>query len=98
LKPGAIFIFDDYFWRMHNPANMRPKLAVDIFVESFLEGLEVLGSFNKQLFLRKTKGRTKLRATGDQVVEWLIKPVRSRGRHLRLTCRASCFCPFRGAC
>ena len=76
LKPGAILIFDDYFWRMHKPANMRPKLAVDVFVESFLEDLEVLGSVNKQLFLRKTKGRTKLRATGDQVVEWPVRPVR----------------------
>jgi len=34
LKPGGILLFDDYEWEPQLPPERRPKLAIDLFLES----------------------------------------------------------------
>ena len=34
LKPGGIMVFDDYLWRTELPMTKRPKMAIDLFLES----------------------------------------------------------------
>ena len=55
LKVGGTLIFDDYVWELGKPAQGRPKLAIDAFVESFAPFIDVLQTNNHSLILRKTR-------------------------------------------
>jgi predicted O-methyltransferase YrrM len=34
LKPGGMLIFDDYKWEEQRPLGLRPRLAIDLFLDS----------------------------------------------------------------
>ncbi len=53
LKPGGVFIFDDYKWRVGvYPSELRPQAAIDGFLYSFKDYLKVLHK-NKVVVLEK---------------------------------------------
>lgn len=41
-KPGGVLIFDDYLWELERPPSGRPQLAIDLFLETMGDALEVL--------------------------------------------------------
>ena len=42
LKQGGLMVFDDYLWGESRDILHRPKLAVDFFVNTFAEGLDIV--------------------------------------------------------
>jgi hypothetical protein len=52
LKTGGLLIFDDYRWKMNCPEELRPKIAIDAFITSYRNSLEVVHS-GYQLIIRK---------------------------------------------
>lgn len=42
LKIGGLMIFDDYLWDLHNPLEMRPKIAIDAFTAMFNHQLQTI--------------------------------------------------------
>lgn len=42
LKQGGIMVFDDYLWGESRDILHRPKMAVDFFVNTFAEGLDIV--------------------------------------------------------
>jgi predicted O-methyltransferase YrrM len=52
LKPGGVFIFDDYGWRPHLAEHERPKLAADSFMKIFSTKINVLHK-GYQVFIKK---------------------------------------------
>ncbi len=54
LKIGGLLIFDDYLWKKQLPAELRPKIAIDSFITSYRNYLEVVHR-EYQIFIRKRK-------------------------------------------
>ena len=53
LKTGGLLIFDDYRWKIYRyPEELRPKIAVDAFITSYRNYIEVVHS-GYQLIIRK---------------------------------------------
>jgi len=52
LKTGGLLIFDDYRWKIDCPEELRPKIAVDAFITSYRNSIEVVHS-GYQVFIRK---------------------------------------------
>lgn len=52
LRPGGIMLFDDYLWDHEKDFMMRPKLAVDAFINCCYKHLEIVGS-GYQLAIQK---------------------------------------------
>jgi hypothetical protein len=42
LKPGGVFIFDDYKWEPEREQDKTPKLAADSFMKIYREMIDVL--------------------------------------------------------
>jgi hypothetical protein len=42
LKQGGLLVFDDYMWGESRDILHRPRLAVDVFVNIFAEGLDIV--------------------------------------------------------
>jgi predicted O-methyltransferase YrrM len=42
LKQGGLMVFDDYLWGESRDILHRPKMAVDFFVNTFAEGLDIV--------------------------------------------------------
>jgi predicted O-methyltransferase YrrM len=42
LKPGGVLIFDDYLWELERPLSGRPQLAIDLFLATMGDALEIL--------------------------------------------------------
>lgn len=60
LRPGGIMTFDDYLWDHEPDFMMRPKLAVDAFINCCYKHLEIIGQgyqlvIQKKPLPRKTK-------------------------------------------
>jgi predicted O-methyltransferase YrrM len=56
LKPGGTLIFDDYLWTGYHsqmPPEMLPRLAIDIFIESFRHSAQVVER-GYQMIVKKT--------------------------------------------
>lgn len=54
LKKGGIMIFDDYRWKEDTlPAELRPQMAIDAFIKSFKDELEMI-SHSYQVIVKKT--------------------------------------------
>lgn len=54
LKDDGLLIFDDYQWRQGEfPKDLRPELAIDAFVASFDQQLEVLYTGTHDVIVRK---------------------------------------------
>lgn len=84
LKPGGILIFDDYDWHMEDPPAKRPKLALDIFMEAFLDQI-VVRPLRQQLIVKKKEsaGRTRENLVGNPLVhteEWERRKEAARKR------------------
>jgi predicted O-methyltransferase YrrM len=41
LRPGGFMIFDDYLFGIDKAPSLRPKLAIDAFIEAFLDQIHV---------------------------------------------------------
>lgn len=54
LKAGGILIFDDYGWSADIPMDLKPRLAIDTFITSYGDFIEILEQ-NYQVILRKRK-------------------------------------------
>ena len=52
LKTGGLIIFDDYAWVMNWSADMRPQIAIDAFITSYRNQLEIVHR-GYQLVVRK---------------------------------------------
>ena len=52
LKPGGVMIFDDYKWEPEKPASDRPQMAIDMFLASFPDQIELLHQ-DYQVIVRK---------------------------------------------
>lgn len=52
LKPGGVLILDDYLWELGKPKWDRPQWAIDLFLESKPQGLQILHR-DYQMILKK---------------------------------------------
>jgi predicted O-methyltransferase YrrM len=52
LSPGGIMLFDDYFWPVHADVFRTPQPAIDFFIASFRNLVEV-SRFAAQLAVQK---------------------------------------------
>lgn len=52
LKNGGLLLFDDYLWRIEKPPAERPKMAIDLFLESHADRLILLHK-RYQVLVRK---------------------------------------------
>ena len=52
LKPGGLLIFDDYQWKRDQPAELRPRTAIDAFISANRGEIEVVLR-DYQLIIRK---------------------------------------------
>ena len=52
LKKGGIIIFDDYQWGAGKPPHLRPKLAIDAFLEAYTGQYELLNK-SYQVIIKK---------------------------------------------
>lgn len=59
LKQGGVMIFDDYLYRMHSDINMLPKIAIDSFVNIYLDEIIILKNIsNAQFYIMKKPIKT----------------------------------------
>ncbi len=73
LRPGGFLIFDDYFYNLNLPPSERPKLAIDAFIESFVDQIRV-HQIGSQVILEKKHGLGDKERVGNPIVhdpEWL---------------------------
>ncbi len=69
LKAEGILIFDDYLWHKgKRPADLRPEIAVNAFLASFAQHIEVLHK-GKDVFVRKVKRLCEVEE-GRNAVDW----------------------------
>jgi predicted O-methyltransferase YrrM len=77
LKYGGILIFDDYKMMSESfPADLRPQLAIDAFLEAFRSELEVLMHDYQVIVRKKTQGRLRFNGEsqiGPYVYNWYGK-------------------------
>ena len=52
LKPGGVMIFDDYLWEPDFLPSRRPQMAIDLFLEMFVDQYTLLGK-HYQVAIRK---------------------------------------------
>lgn len=84
LRKGGFMIFDDYLFKINAPPSERPKIAVDAFLEAFIDQLRV-HRIDTQVIIEKTVERGDDALVGNPVVHqpgWL-KRLRQMSEHNR---------------
>jgi predicted O-methyltransferase YrrM len=56
LRAGGFIIFDDYLFKINAPPSERPKLAIDAFIEAFIDQIHVR-VISHQVILEKRRPR-----------------------------------------
>jgi predicted O-methyltransferase YrrM len=56
LKAGGFIIFDDYMFKINAPPSERPKIAIDAFMEAFIDQIHVR-ELGHQVILEKRRPR-----------------------------------------
>lgn len=52
LKVGGYMVFDDYTWGLHKHKSLRPKEAIDYFIDVFQDYLEVIHNGDRKIVRR----------------------------------------------
>lgn len=73
LRPGGFLIFDDYIFKINAPPSQRPKLAIDAFLEAFIDQI-IVREVGFQVIVEKKGERSAKDLVGKPLVHdptWL---------------------------
>lgn len=73
LRPGGFIIFDDYVFKINEPPSQRPKLAIDAFLEAFIDQIHVR-EVGSQVIVEKKRNLGRKDRVGKPIVHdptWL---------------------------